>query len=327
LPRLDYSGGATCPKLLLEPQRTNLATYSEQFDNAAWTKSNITVTANAAISPDGYTNADLLNITSVSNYIDQAGTIVSGSTYTVSCYVKSAVSSSQTFRLYGNANKSSSAFTATQEWQRFTHTFTADSTAMGTGIGSSALVQLYAYGFQLELGSYATSYIPTLAAAVTRGADSASKTGISSLIGATAGTLYSEFVVNGFANFGTPLCINNGGTAESIWLTTFANGDIRAEVFSTAGGGVQASFTKSGNVVGQTYKIAIGYAANNFAFFVNGLQVGSTDTSGSVPVSMNRVDFDYTIPASFVVSALGINQALLFTTRLTNAQLAELTTI
>jgi hypothetical protein len=40
LPRLDYSGGATCPSLLLEPQRTNLALYSEQFDNAAWTKVN-----------------------------------------------------------------------------------------------------------------------------------------------------------------------------------------------------------------------------------------------------------------------------------------------
>jgi hypothetical protein len=156
-------------------------------------------------------------------------------------------------------------------------------------------------------------------------ADAASKTGISSLIGQTEGTLYSEFVVNGFADFGTALCINDGSTTESVWLTTFANGDIRAEVYSNAGGGVQASFTKSGNVVGQTYKIALGYASNNFAFFVNGVQVGTTDTGGSVPVSMSRVDFDYTNPATFVQSALGIKQALLFKTRLTNAQLAEIT--
>jgi hypothetical protein len=137
--------------------------------------------------------------------------------------------------------------------------------------------------------------------------------------------LYSEFVVNGFADYGTPLCINNGTTSESVWLTTFANGDIRAEVFSSAGGGIQASFTKSGNAVGQTYKIAIGYAFNNFAFFVNGVQVGTTDTSGQVPVGMSRVDFDYIVPSSFVQSALAIKQALLFKTRLTNAQLAELT--
>ena len=36
VPRLDYLN-ASCPSLLLEPQRTNLVTYSEQLDNAAWT--------------------------------------------------------------------------------------------------------------------------------------------------------------------------------------------------------------------------------------------------------------------------------------------------
>lgn len=65
LPRLDYSGGASCPSLLLEPERTNLALYSEQFDNAAWAKNNSTATANQAVSPDGYTNADLFYINSV----------------------------------------------------------------------------------------------------------------------------------------------------------------------------------------------------------------------------------------------------------------------
>jgi hypothetical protein len=58
--RLDYSGGASCPSLLLEPQRTNLALYSEQFDNAAWAKRNATVTANATTSPEGYVNASKL---------------------------------------------------------------------------------------------------------------------------------------------------------------------------------------------------------------------------------------------------------------------------
>ena len=57
IPRIDYSLGG-CPNILLEPQRTNLATYSEQFDDASWNKINSSVTANADISPDGYTNAD-----------------------------------------------------------------------------------------------------------------------------------------------------------------------------------------------------------------------------------------------------------------------------
>jgi hypothetical protein len=36
VPRLDYLN-ASCPSLLLEPQRTNLQVYSEDFSNPAWT--------------------------------------------------------------------------------------------------------------------------------------------------------------------------------------------------------------------------------------------------------------------------------------------------
>jgi hypothetical protein len=50
----------------------------------------------------------------------------------------------------------------------------------------------YAWGVQIEAGAYATSYIPTLGAAVTRGADACIKTGISSLIGQTEGTMFVE---------------------------------------------------------------------------------------------------------------------------------------
>jgi hypothetical protein len=67
VPRLDYLG-SSCPSLLLEPQRTNLALYSEQFDNAAWTKTNVTVTANDEVSPDGYVNADKLIYTSAGGF-------------------------------------------------------------------------------------------------------------------------------------------------------------------------------------------------------------------------------------------------------------------
>jgi hypothetical protein len=61
VPRLDYLN-STCPKLLLEPQRTNSYLYSEQLDNAAWIKGgNSSVTANTIVSPDGTQNADSAN--------------------------------------------------------------------------------------------------------------------------------------------------------------------------------------------------------------------------------------------------------------------------
>jgi hypothetical protein len=64
VPRLTYqNGGGGCPSLLLEKQSTNLFTYSEQFDNADWTKTNATITANSTTSPDGTQNADTVTPT------------------------------------------------------------------------------------------------------------------------------------------------------------------------------------------------------------------------------------------------------------------------
>jgi hypothetical protein len=355
IPRLDYTGGG-CPSLLLEPQRANLITFSEQFDNAVYSKTRGTITANAIASPDGYTNADLWaqnsgEITAAA--LLQNVTPVLTTTYSLSVFAKkenknflgiraNSVSSVPSyFNLEnGTLGTINSLHTAKIEdygngWYRCSITYTAIILSTGNIFyptdGSSLTVTdsggIYLWGAQLEAGAYATSYIPTLGSSVTRLADAASKTSASALIGQTEGTLFSEIVVNGFADFGTALCINDGSTDESIWLTTFANGDIRAEVFSTAGGGVQASFIKSGNVVGQTYKLAFGYATNNFAFFVNGAQVGTTDTSGAVPAGMSRVDFDYVNPASFVQSALKINAAALYPTRLSNSELQSLTTL
>ena len=55
--RFDYTNGS-CPSILVEPQRTNLATYSEQFNNEVWTKLNTTVASNTTNSPSGDLTAD-----------------------------------------------------------------------------------------------------------------------------------------------------------------------------------------------------------------------------------------------------------------------------
>ena len=324
LPRLDYSGGATCPSLLLEPQRTNLVTFSESFDNAAWNKSNITVTANAAISPDGYTNADLLNFTSVSNYIDQSGTIVSGTTYTVSCYVKSAVSSNQSFRIYANANKSSSVLTATQDWQRFTYTFTADSTAMSAGLNSLSLIQIYAYGFQLEEGAYATSYIPTLSAAVTRGEDICYKTGIGSLLSASEYTLYWEgthIPTSQYNSFMTTYNNANQNLSARFYRNN-TNNEVRAAIFNTA---VGLNIDMGSGVTALYIKCALRVKAGAYAFYVNGSLVNSTTNALAPASTFDTVNLQYfNNTQSFDQKTA---QVLFFKTGLTNAQLAELTTL
>ena len=72
-PRIDYDPVTGRGSLLAEELRTNLLTYSEQFNNSVWNKIRISITANAAIAPDGTTTADLMTGTGVSGlrYVEQ----------------------------------------------------------------------------------------------------------------------------------------------------------------------------------------------------------------------------------------------------------------
>jgi hypothetical protein len=337
VPRLDYQG-STCPKLLLEPQRTNIALYSEQFNNVNWVNINTTVTANTTISPDGSTNADTIEFTASAGAVCQA--IAAGAfesqTHTVSVYARVA-SGTGTFRLkctHGAVvDYISSDFTATTTWQRFTFSATFGAT-IGTSIvygvqnGSNATAKsVIFYGFQLEANAaYATSYIPTLGTSVTRVADDYAKTGVSSLIGQAEGTVFVDFTINGLQSpYASAISLNDGLPNNYIWLTIFSNGDLRAEVY--AGGVVQASISFSGAVAGGRYKMACGYKTNDFVLYVNGALVG-TDTSGSTfsGTTLSRIDNNLAGIAANITSQ-STNQALLFKTRLTNAQLAELTTL
>ena len=95
--------------------------------------------------------------------------------------------------------------------------------------------------------------------------------------------------------------------------------------FVSTGGANQVDIVTSTSVLGGKHKVAFGYKANDFAAYVDGVQV-ATDTSGSVPSCPNLyLGSDETggvLPLEGEVS-----QALLFKTRLTNAELAELTTL
>jgi len=146
VPRLSYMYGS-CPALLLEPQRTNLALQSESFDNASWTKANASVTANSTTAPDGNTTADTFESTTNINAnitIQQAITIVSGSTYSASFYVKANT------QRYIFINLSSTG--AIQHFVTAvidTNDFTVGQTAVGTSSGTlvTTNIQSAANGF------------------------------------------------------------------------------------------------------------------------------------------------------------------------------------
>jgi len=338
LPRLDYSGGASCPSLLLEPQRTNLFTFSEQMDNAGWTKAASgaaaapVVTANYAISPDGYQNADRVQFDAVGtssadrSSLHQNFAFTSGQVYTISAYAKSATGSNQILQFRIAGAQVGGELTATNEWQRFSVTYTATtSTTDNFGIqlrgdNTSNESDLLLYGLQLEQASYATSYIPTLSTAVTRVQDAAYKTAISSLIGQTAGTFFAEYTADSFAS-GARIVTLSDGTLNTR-ITLFCDSNEKIHIYAaTLAGGQQIDQATTIDFTGN-HKVAFAYANNDLAVYVDGTQA-ITSSGFSVPACSNMYLGSVNI-AGIPLSG-GIKQSLLFTSRLTNADLATLT--
>jgi hypothetical protein len=324
VPRLDYTNG-TCPSILVEPQRTNLSRYSEEFNNIAWTgiSFNATVTANDAISPDGTMTADKV-VFGTNGYLYQEYIVAGLSSATCSIYSKTSTQKI----IFGGATPAGtdvySFVDAGNGWYRqiLTRTFTSGGTGVIQFLPIGTNETLYFWGAQLEAGSYATSYIPTTSASVTRNADQIFKSGISSLIGQTEGTMFVDaYYPESTGNFETYLVLNPsaGVGAGYVVIDRYSDNKIVCEYNS---GGSQAKIISSGTYVSQRLKIAFAYKANDFVAYVNGVQIG-TDTSGLVNLTLTDIVIPYTPNGS----KGEINTSALWKTRLTNTQLAQLTTI
>jgi hypothetical protein len=363
IPRLDYSNG-TCPSLLVEPQRTNLLTWSSSFDNAVWIKENATISTNATIAPDGTLTADKLQEDNTTNKhdfyfggISTNGVITTiGQTYTISIYAKAAERNFMqialgTGQVSGNPRVNfnlsngaisavDSGITATIEsaangFYRCNLVVTAATTFLtmvvqtqtsGTAARFASYLGttgngIFTWGAQLEAGNYSTSYIPTTSASVTRNADVISKTGISSLIGQTEGTMFVD--VNNAENE-TQCFISvttTSVTANHIWLGQ--NGDDLA-LYVRSGGTYSIIANNITSVQGRK-KIALVYGASLAKIYVNGTQVFNS-TAAVIPSSLSQIELNAYNTSSDIGRA-NYNAAALWKTQLTNDQLQTLTSL
>ena len=318
VPRIDYSNG--CGSLLLEKQSTNLITYSEDFSNAAWTKTRCTITINQAISPDGTLNADLMTSTSADARLeDAAGS--SGAEFTQSIYIKSAQVSDVDCQL-DFAGLNIKTFTATQEWQRVdtTLTDTSQNPRLRLRILDSGN-SVYIYGAQLEQSSYPTSYIiSNSGTTTTRIADAASKTGLSSLIGQTEGTMFVDFYAKSAFDGTNFISTLSDGTSTNYIYVNRENGKLEVRI---SNGGVTQLFYLAPSILSEgVHKLALAYKLNDFLIYLDGVLVHS-DTSGTVP-SCNKMNLGSYYNGSFSFNDR-INNSMLFKTSLTDDELSDLT--
>jgi hypothetical protein len=178
------------------------------------------------------------------------------------------------------------------------------------------------WGAQVEIGSIATSYIPTTTAAVTRNADVILVSGAASgSIGQLSGTIYADVDIRNAA-LGSILTIDDGDTTDFISIIKNANLTIRARI-RRAGGTIVNIITSSAVSLG-VHKIALGYTNGDYALYIDGSLAGT---------STNSTDYPATSLTQCILSNANygpfndrIRAAALYTTRLTNAELAALTT-
>jgi hypothetical protein len=348
--------------LLVEPAATNLVLRSEEFDNASWSKNRSTITANALTSPKGTTDADYIVEDTATNTheVVQTATVASGISYTLSVYAKADTRTNIALVLAGSAfatggngqaifnlltgvvTSAINGATATisnagNGWYRCSITKTSVTTSAAvalqlvdgsnntsyTGDGTS---RASAWGAQLETGSVATSYIPTVAATATRNADVISKTGVSGFIGQTEGTIYAEVDLRASATARRVFLLSDGTAANEIRVTASALnlGDLQFAV-RTAGTLQVNSFSPTNVYLSGTFKIAAAYKNADYALYVNGVQVLVSTASGSLP-SCSRIDLGSQLGTSNFLNDR-IRTAAIYPTRLTNSQLLALTTL
>jgi hypothetical protein len=325
--------------------------YSEQFDDVYWVKARTTITANSIISPDGTQNADVIfPDTSPNTSHELFNNIGTSGVSGWSGFFK--FQGQRWIGLFGSgdpiifydlqngvignvgAGLSGSITNMGNGWYRCTYIknsgtntvwgfgFAESNGSMGIGGTPNTSLGFGIWGFQAEASSYATSYIgPTTTASATRVADACFKTGISSLIGQTEGVLFVDFDYEAKPDLSgnVPMVIYDGSNEAYIFITT--SGGLRLELYN--GGSLQCLITTSIGSEGRK-KIAFAYKQNDFVGYMNGTQIG-TDTTGTVGSMTNLYVGSY-YSANYSVNG-GINESILFPTRLTNAELASLTTI
>jgi hypothetical protein len=321
-PRIDFKDDVK-GALLLEPTRTNLLQYSEDFSNASWVvqaNSTIVINTSEVLSPSGKNDAAKVFSDGTQGIYNNQAVINTESTRSV--YIRS-VSGVETLTIkepYGGVSDKS--IEVNESWQRYFLSGTAShSTNSGIFLDDISASGVYIWGAQVEQGSYATSYIPTSGSAVTRVADDCSGTGNEQVINSTEGVLYAE--ISALANDLTNRTIGVLGDSNNFIELAYRNSSNQVRCLIKSNGVVEVNIQHTLSDITLNNKLAIKYKLNNVSLYVNGIEVG-TDLSANMPSGLNELNFNRFDGGENYYGK--VKEVRVYNTALTDAELATLTT-
>lgn len=310
--------------------RTNLALWSEDFTNAAWTKVSTTITGNDTLAPDGTNTADLFTVTSTFDSVQGGVTVISGATVACSVFAKRGNHDWIRLTLLNGGNE-------VRAWFNLATGSVGSQTATGTGVPGGIFIQPAANGFyrcvlvgaitgatsytfltasasadasftrvsggtrfqwgaQIEQGADASPYISTTTTAIIRAADVASETGLAWL-NQTQGT----FVVEGIApsNFSdSPVAVGDASARIMAGFTTGRaaqswNGSISLATSNTVTAGSAFKIAFSYDSVGRAISMNGGAVATDTNTFgtMTGLNIGRRTTAQYLDSTISRIRF------------------------------------
>jgi len=301
--------------LLVEEARTNLLTYSQEFDTAAWTKNGATCTANAAVAPDGTTTADkiIINNGSSAGDVRRTGLATNG---VVSFYAKpagfdfiggeahTAAGGYPKYRvnlLTGECSAESGLSISTQSvgngWLRISIVGNYGNNAFqiaprndyvfgnGSIAGADGVKGAFLWGAQLEAGSFPTSYIPTTASQVTRSADVAQITGtnFSSWWNASQFTLLADirirYYLAGYGYSGPAFGFGSSAPRINFGTSEAAGRPIAAQIYDGTTNHVNRTGAYEDLAINSSLKLALSFNGSSSSGTYNSRAISQVTTA------------------------------------------------
>ena len=337
-PRIDFKDN-TKGALLLEPQRTNSITYSNDLSQVVYDGDLKTDSVYGELGFNEENDAWRYTKTNGTNsgFIN----LTFSGTYTISFFIKKEASKGIKIYNFGDTSQFSTINIEngtyiggvntvkiekfSNDWFRVSQTLTVSNGVwylyLTDGIGNQIATSVTLQNFQIEQGSYPTSYIPTSGSAVTRVADECNNGGNEQVFNDSEGVLYAEIAALDETQGTSVLTISDSSLSDRL-LIAFVSGEIRGEFVS---GGGTITRNASEVFIENFNKIACSYTSNTFKVFVNGLQVGTTGTVTTTMLGIVELAFDRGDSANDFYG--NVKDIRVYNTALTDNELKKLTQV